>query len=152
MSIDKGLLKELLVVKREEPAPCAPEVWNEGEQVLRFAGPRMWMIEGYIRAASKKAGVPIDWHFAGGRAVVLALPKDKDKACQALRELMPTFQEAAKQAVARGDEDSYEVQVLDWNGLRPPKPQDFPPGAIGWDPALNAFMFEDRESGSRRES
>lgn len=144
MPIDEKLLEELLGLKRVEPAPCSPEVWSRGEQVLRLAGPRMWMIEGYVRAAAKKAGVPIDWHFAGGRAVILALPEDKEKACKALEEILPTFQEAARQAVARGDEDAFEVQICHWGGVRPPKPEEFPPGAIAWDPAFNAFMFEDK--------
>lgn len=142
MPIDEKLLKKLLEVKQPgQPDRCVQNVWEHGEQVLRLAGPDSWMIEGYIRAAAQKAGVPIDWHFAGGRAVVLVLPEDKEKARQALEELMPTFQEAARQAVAQGDARAYEVQILDWGGVRPPKPEEFPPGAIGWDPALNAFLF-----------
>jgi hypothetical protein len=141
MPIDEMLLKKLLGVEKVQPGRCVPKVWKRGEQVLRLAGPRSWMIEGYVRAAAEKAGVPIDWHFAGGRAVVLALPEDKEKACRALGELMPTFQEAARQAVARGDAEAYEVQICHWGGARPPKPEEFPPGAIGWDPALGAFMF-----------
>jgi hypothetical protein len=124
--IDEKLLKKLLGVEKTQPGRCVPKVWENGEQVLRLAGPRSWMIERYVKEAGKRAGVPLDWHFAGGRAVVLALRQDKEKACQALGELMPTFQEAAKQAVARGDENAYEVQIL------------------GWDPALNMFMFEDK--------
>lgn len=144
MPIDEKLLEELLGAEKVQPDECLPKVWKDGEQVLRLAGARSWMIEGYVRAAAKKAHVPIDWHFAGGRAVILALPEDKEKACQALRDLLPTFQEAARQAVARGDEDVYEVQILHWGGVRPPKPEDFPPGAIAWDPVFNAFMFEDK--------
>lgn len=144
MAVDNNLLTKLLKVEKEQPDSCAPDVWERGEQVLRLAGPRSWMIEGYVRAAAKKAFIPIDWFFAGGRAVVLALPEDKEKASKVLRDLMPTFEEAAYWAVIRGDDDAYPVQILDWGGVRPPKPEEFPPGAIGWDPALNAFMFEDK--------
>lgn len=144
MAIDEKLLKKLLGVEKTQPRRCVPKVWDTGVQILRLAGPRSWMIEGYVKAAAKKAGVPLDWHWAGGRAVVLTMPGTKGKAMAALMELMPTFEEAAKQAAARGDESAYKVQILEWNGERPPKPEQFPPGAIAWDPALNMFMFEDK--------
>jgi hypothetical protein len=143
--LDEDLIEKLLSAENEQPGSCAQEVFDKGVQILRFAGPRSWMIEGYVLAASEKAGVPIDWHFAGGRAVVLALLKDDEKAHAALKSLMVTFMEAAHRSVKRGDENAYEVQVLSWGGQRPPKPEEFPEGAIGWDPVFNAFLMREEK-------
>lgn len=143
MNIDQGLLEMFLDTERKVGPDCDQEIWRLGVQILRFAGPRSWMIETFVRAASEQAGIPMDWHFAGGRAVVLCLPGDKGKAMKSLMDLMPTLEEAAKRAKARGDESAYEVQILEWNGERPPKPEDFPPNAIAWDPATGMYFFKE---------
>ena len=134
------LAKKLLVGKPgSQPGRCDEMVFSEGVQVLMLSGPRSWLIERYVVEARERAGVPIDWHFAGGRAVILAFPKDAEKALASLDWWMPAFQTAAIRAKEELQDGGYEVQLLQRGGRRPPKPEEFPPGALTWDPDVG-FM------------
>lgn len=132
-------VKRLLDVKSEQPGKCNQAVFDKGTEVLRLAGPRSWLIERYVVAARKQAGVDLDWFFAGGRAIVLTMPGDEDKAVAALNDWMPAFEEAAK---LRASEDGgYEVQIMGWGRPRPPKPNELPPNALGFDPDTNQVFL-----------
>jgi hypothetical protein len=125
------------------PPPCTAEVFRGGVQVMVLAGPRSWLIERYVVEARTRAGVPIDWHFCGGRAVVLALPGDVEKAVESLEWWLPAFEEAAREAKKRGDARAYEVQLLAWGGRRPPRPDQVPNGVIAFDADGGLYASED---------
>ena len=76
-----------------DPAPCRQDLYDHGETVAVIGdtgGSNRF--ERLIQAASRRAGVPIDWHFVGGRARVLALPGDVVKAKEALdAEVFPVL-------------------------------------------------------------
>lgn len=71
------------------PAPCDKQLFNNGVQIAVFGevgGSNRF--ERLIQTASREAGVPIDWHFSGGRAVVLAFKSDLNKACLAIDKIV----------------------------------------------------------------
>jgi len=113
---------------------------------MMLAGPRSWLIERFVVEARRRAKVPIDWHMAGGRAIILSLPGDEEKALDALDWWLPALEEAARQekarATGRGDDWAGELCLVQRGGIRPPKPEDFPPGAIAWDPDGGFYMSE----------
>ena len=45
-------------------------------------------MEGWVKKVAERSGQRVDWHFAGGRARILALG-DIAKVKQAIQELMP---------------------------------------------------------------
>lgn len=66
-----------------DPESCNPELLKRGEGIAVLALPDgcgAIRFEQLVKRASQKAGVPIDWHFVGGRARVLAFPEDVIKA------------------------------------------------------------------------
>lgn len=114
--IDEKLLSDLLNAKQETPPPCDQELMTEGVSVLSFYGPRPWVIDIFVKAASLRAGAPIDWHFDGGNSNVVAFSEDLEKAKQALSDLMPTLEEAAKRIVRNKKVEfvGYEVGDVKW--------------------------------------
>lgn len=141
--IDPQAVELFLSTKQVRPAPCDKNLFKEGVEVLRLAGPRMWAIESYVTEASRRAGVPIDWHFCGGIAIVLAFEKDAGKAIEILGQLMPSLEEATRQAKERGD-GGYDVRVFGWSLTRPPRPDQLPKGAIGMDVNMGVvFVSQD---------
>jgi hypothetical protein len=81
------------------PKPCDPKIFSEGTSVFVTSTIPSNAMEGWVRKVAEKSGQPVDWHFAAGRARVLALG-DIDKAKAAIEELMPEhdrlYQEALK--------------------------------------------------------
>ncbi len=55
------------------PPPCNPEIFAKGEQVFLTNSIPSNAMEGWVRKVAKESGQPVDWHFAGGHARVLAL-------------------------------------------------------------------------------
>ena len=82
---------------RSEPMPCNSDLFENGVQIALIGdcgGSNHF--EQLIQAASRRAGVPIDWHFAGGRARVLAYEKDAEKAEEAMNmEVHPVLRGGA---------------------------------------------------------
>ncbi len=145
------LVKELLAAPHAQPnTKCDPKIWKHGVQVFRFAGPRSWMIECWVKAVRKVSGRPVDWHFAAGRAIILCLQKDIEAVETTCKELLPHLEEAAMQAAEpdslskKYPQEYPAVQILGWSDQpRPPKPEDWPEGAIAWAPDTG-FMMEDK--------
>ena len=72
-----------------DPAPCSQDLFENGielDVIGEIGGSNRF--ERLIQAASRYAGVAIDWHFAGGRAVVLCYLKDVDKASDAMQKIV----------------------------------------------------------------
>jgi hypothetical protein len=55
------------------PQPCDPEIFSKGVQVFVTDTLGSNAIESWVRKVSDLSGQPVDWHWAGGRARVLAL-------------------------------------------------------------------------------
>lgn len=134
-------VKRLLQGTTKQAPRCDTAIFDRGEMVLKLHGPRGYLIERFVVAAREEAKVPIDWHFAGGVAIVLALSEDVDKATSALVRWMPAFKEAAKHEVGR--DGGYEVSVAGWGDRRPPKPNELPSNAIGFDVLTNSIFLSD---------
>ena len=73
--------------------------WNDGY--------KMW-----VQDVAQEANVPVDWHMAGGRAMVLALGNDEDiqKAKDAVEKLMP-------------EHNRLQNKVYIESGFAPPNPE-----------------------------
>lgn len=56
-----------------DPAPCNHDVFTRGEVMFVTDGISSNRMEQWVREVAKLSGQPVDWHFAGGRAVVKAL-------------------------------------------------------------------------------
>ncbi len=108
-------VSEILAAKPETPTSCNRKIFEEGDMVCVLAGPRMWHIEAFVKAVSKRAGVGLDWHFSGGQAQILAMPSDVSKAVEMLKELMPALEAASKSKVAKAS-GGFELQVMSWYG------------------------------------
>lgn len=100
----------IMAIDGPDPAPCNDELFKRGEVVTVFGdvgGSNRF--ERLIQMASKSAGVPIDWHFSGGRAVVLAMPKDFDKAHRAIKTIVePVLTGGAPEGCLKVKEDEKE--------------------------------------------
>jgi len=56
-----------------DPAPCAPEIYKNGTLVLTTHTISVDGFEEWVQAVARRSGQPVDWHFVGGVACVLAL-------------------------------------------------------------------------------
>ena len=63
-----------------DPKPCDPEMFKRGVCIGVFETHGACAFDRVVQQSSKTAGVPIDWHYCGGRARVLAFPEDEAKA------------------------------------------------------------------------
>lgn len=60
---------------------CDPAVRRDGAVFLIFgSAPRASVIEEWAKALRERAHVPLDWHYAGGRAVFRAVVKTEADA------------------------------------------------------------------------
>lgn len=70
------------------PPPCSQDIYQNGTPVFRTDTIHSFDLEPWVQKVAALSGQPVDWHFAGGRAIVLALG-DLEKVRAALRELLP---------------------------------------------------------------
>lgn len=59
--------------RKRAPTRCRQDIFNEGVQVCVLAGVPAKVIDAYVKAAAAETGQDVDWHYVGGRAVVLAM-------------------------------------------------------------------------------
>lgn len=85
------------------PPPCDPEIFKRGEMVFMTHTIPSNAMEGWVRQVAERSKQRVDWHFAGGRACVLALG-DLDAVRKAIEELMPEHDRLYKAACSRYDE------------------------------------------------
>lgn len=81
-----------------DPTPCDPEVYENGEHIFTTHSIPSNAMERWVRRVAERSGQRVDWHFHGGRAVVLVLG-DVDKAKAAILDLMPEHDELRRQAI-----------------------------------------------------
>ena len=70
------------------PPPCDPKIFSEGQQVFTTSTIPSNAMEGWVRKVAQQSGQPVDWHFVGGRARVLALG-DIERVQSVIAALMP---------------------------------------------------------------
>lgn len=116
MDVVEEVIEEILAVRAEQPTRCNRKIFEEGVMVCLLAGPRMWHIEAFVKAVSKRAQIDIDWHFSGGVAQLLALPEHAPKAVEMLKVLMPALEKASKLALYKKYNNGCELQVMGWYG------------------------------------
>ena len=94
--------KELLKtwqIKAPSSAPCQDDIYKNGTCLFVTHSISSDSIEAWVKQVAKKSGQPVDWHFAGGRARILALG-DLDKVKQAICDLIDNHDYRFKQALA----------------------------------------------------
>ncbi len=74
--------------EKPQPPPCDRDVYTDGTPVFRTDTIRSFNLEPWVQKVAALSGQRVDWHFAGGRAIVLALG-DLAKVRAALIELLP---------------------------------------------------------------
>jgi hypothetical protein len=82
------------------PPPCNPEIFKSGKEVFVTSTIPSNAMECWVKQVAEKSGQPVDWHFRGGRAIVLALG-DLEKVKKALNELMPEHDRLYQEAVRK---------------------------------------------------
>lgn len=87
LKADNASMKSAHQVRLNRTARCDPEIYRHGTPVASLSGPDALVIEAFVQFVSKQSGVKIDWHYFGGRVVVLALG-DVEKA----KEYLDLFQ------------------------------------------------------------
>ena len=71
-----------------DPPPCQEDIFRKGEMVFMTHTIPSNAMEGWVQKVAAQSGQPVDWHFIGGRACVLALG-DLDAVKAAIVSLMP---------------------------------------------------------------
>lgn len=77
----------------EQSADCDPKVFKHGAlvaQIARADGMRSWHIEEFVKSVARETGTATDWHYCGGRALVLTLG-DRDTVRAAIDVQWPDF-------------------------------------------------------------
>ena len=68
-----------------DPSKCEKDIYENGQMVAMIAGPRSATIEDWVTGVREASGQRVDWHFAGGRAIVLAIG-DLPRVAATIRE------------------------------------------------------------------
>lgn len=72
---------------RAIPPPCSPDIFKNGTLVMMTHTIGSQEMEAWVKKVAAQSEQSIDWHFAGGRACVLALG-DLSRVRTAISELM----------------------------------------------------------------
>ena len=83
-----------------DPQPCDPEIYEKGVHIFTTDTIPSNAMEGWVRQVAERSGQRVDWHFYGGRAVVLALGHLPD-VVRAIAELMPEHDRLRADAIAK---------------------------------------------------
>lgn len=90
-----------------DPPPCARDIMERGEAVFITHSIPSNAMERWVRSIAERSFQRVDWHFVGGRAVVLAIG-DLDLVREAIETLMPEhnrLRQAAKEELRRSMEN-----------------------------------------------
>lgn len=81
-----------------DPAPCAPDIFENGEPVFMTHSIPSNAMERWVRLVADDCKLPVDWHFSGGRAVVLTTG-DLATVRAAIEKRLPEHDAAYRAAV-----------------------------------------------------
>jgi hypothetical protein len=70
------------------PPNCDEKIFQHGECVFMTHSIRSNAMEHFVKQIAERSGQRVDWHFAGGRAVVLALG-DTARVRDTIEQMMP---------------------------------------------------------------
>ena len=72
------------------PKPCNKKIFEDGELVCMLEGSSN-RVERWVKSVAEKAKAQVDWHYAGGRAMVLHLgdTASRKRTLEAIGELAP---------------------------------------------------------------
>jgi hypothetical protein len=76
---------------------CDQDVYNNGVEVFLTHTIAAKDIEKWVQAVAKLSGQKVDWHYAGGRAIILTLG-DTYKVKEAIKNLRSMHDEAYRKA------------------------------------------------------
>lgn len=101
-----------------QPPPCNPNIYRDGTPIFTTHTIRSFNIEPWVQKIAALSGQPVDWHFAGGRAIVLACG-DVEKARAALVELLPEHDALFREASSMSEEQAtrYLASMREYAGL-----------------------------------
>lgn len=54
-----------------KPPKCNSDIFKNGTTVAIITGANATVIECFVKEIARSTGQPVDWYYAGGRAVVL---------------------------------------------------------------------------------
>jgi hypothetical protein len=80
-----------------EPPPCNEDIYASGTLVMMTHTIGSEQMERWVKKVAERSGQPVDWHFAGGRACILALG-DLEKVRSAIQDLLPEHNDIQRQA------------------------------------------------------
>lgn len=93
-----------------DPEPCNPEVFEHGDPIFMTHGIPSNAMEQWVKKVAKESGQRVDWHFAGGRAVVLFLG-DREAVRDAITVHLPEHDALYRKAFAKsGMEPPFDVE------------------------------------------
>lgn len=100
---------------------CDSEVYEKGTQVFLTHTIEAKNIEKWVQAVAKLSEQKVDWHYFGGRAVILALGKI-NKVNEALKNLRHMHDEMFRQAFVKYIKDVEQADqqlkgIWHYNGL-----------------------------------
>jgi hypothetical protein len=83
-----------------DPTPCSKDIYENGTPVFMTSSIPSNAMERWVKAVAKASMYPVDWHFAGGRAVVLTTG---DVSCvrAAIEMLLPEHDRLYAEAVKK---------------------------------------------------
>lgn len=81
------------------PPPCDADVFENGMVVFLTDSISSNRMERWVKLIAKESGQKVDWHFCGGRAVVLALG-DTDRVKSTIDNLMPAHDALRAESLA----------------------------------------------------
>lgn len=82
------------------PPPCESDIFKNGECVFETSSIPSNAMEGWVKHVAERSGQPVDWHFAGSIARVLALG-DIEKVRDAIAALMPEHDRLYQEALRK---------------------------------------------------
>ena len=101
-----------------QPPPCNHNVYRDGVPIFGTHTIRSSNIERWVQRIAALSGQPVDWHFSGGRAIVLACG-DVDAARRALVALLPEHDRLFREASSMHEDDAtaYLASMRTYAGL-----------------------------------
>lgn len=88
-----------------DPQPCDPNIFENGSRVFMTHSIPSNAMEKWVKLVAKKSKQPVDWHFVGGRAVVLTTG-NVERVRAAIKALLPEHDEAYRKGVRRYSDDA----------------------------------------------
>jgi hypothetical protein len=99
------------------PPPADTNIYENGECVMVTSTIGSNAIEKWVKRVAKRSGQPVDWHWFGGRALILALG-DISRVKSTIVAMMPEHDRLYTDAVRKLSPDMVDV-------LHPPRPNWF---------------------------